>query len=234
MTRITESLRRGPRPCRLPDTPLPTRAGTTLRILGAIAVGAWVVMTVVGTVGAAPASPWAPSLDGLVSVDGVREGSSGTLFTTAALDLALDDSTYRAGLRLMERSKRDAETAAFRCLDLSVATARVKIDSGTSYGPSAGLMFALEIIDRIERRDITRGRRVAGTGTIAPDGSVGAVGAIRQKVQAAEDVGADVFLVPASQLDDAVESAIEVDVIGVRDLDEALRRLRRRGCSTEA
>jgi PDZ domain-containing protein len=135
----------------------------------------------------------------------------------------------------MELSKRDAETAALRCLGMSdEPVRRVHITSGAIEGPSAGLMFALGIVDRLEHGDITRGRRIAGTGTIAPDGSVGPVGNIPQKVQAADDVAADVFLVPASQADVATDAAIGVDVIGVRDLDDALRLLGGAGCSAEA
>ncbi len=52
---------------------------------------------------------------------------------------------------------------------------RVEMKAGSIGGPSAGLMFALEMYDRFTEGDLTRGRRIAGTGTIAPDGTVGAI-----------------------------------------------------------
>lgn len=64
-------------------------------------------------------------------------------------------------------------------------------------GPSAGLMFALGILDKVGRGDLTRGRFIAGTGTIDPNGTVGPIGGIALKMIAAHDKGATVFLAPA-------------------------------------
>lgn len=72
----------------------------------------------------------------------------------------------------------------------------VKINSGEIGGPSAGLMFALGLYDLMTPGDLTHGRTIAGTGTIALDGTVGPIGGITDKVVAAERVGATVFLVP--------------------------------------
>lgn len=93
-------------------------------------------------------------------------------------------------------------------------------------GPSAGLMFTLEILDQLDRsRDLTGGMVVAGTGTIWPSGRVGAVGGIRQKVVAARRAGAAVFLAPADNAEEARAAAGPVRVIPVRTLDEAIRAL---------
>ena len=72
----------------------------------------------------------------------------------------------------------------------------VKIDPGNIGGPSAGLMFTLGIINRLSPTDLTHGLRIAGTGTISPDGSVGAIGGIKQKVIGAQWAGARYFFVP--------------------------------------
>lgn len=69
-------------------------------------------------------------------------------------------------------------------------------------GPSAGLMFALGIMDKVGAVDLTKGRFVAGTGTIAADGAVGAIGGIALKMIAARDKGASVFLAPAANCAD--------------------------------
>ncbi len=63
-------------------------------------------------------------------------------------------------------------------------------------GPSAGLMFALGIIDKLTPGALTGGARVAGTGTIDPDGRVGRIGGIQQKLLGARTAGATVFLIP--------------------------------------
>ena len=64
-------------------------------------------------------------------------------------------------------------------------------------GPSAGLMFALAIVDKLTPGALTGGKYIAGTGTIEPDGTVGPIGGIQQKIAAAREAGADAFLVPA-------------------------------------
>lgn len=63
-------------------------------------------------------------------------------------------------------------------------------------GPSAGLMFTLGIIDKLTPEDLTGGGHVAGTGTIDPDGTVGPIGGIRQKLAGARNGGAELFLMP--------------------------------------
>lgn len=63
-------------------------------------------------------------------------------------------------------------------------------------GPSAGMMFALGIIDELTPGPMAAGRHIAGTGTIDPDGTVGEIGGIVQKVSGAADGGTEVFLAP--------------------------------------
>ena len=62
-------------------------------------------------------------------------------------------------------------------------------------GPSAGMMFALGIIDTLTPGELNGGEQVAGTGTISADGTVGPIGGVRQKMWGAVDAGADWFLV---------------------------------------
>jgi PDZ domain-containing protein len=65
-------------------------------------------------------------------------------------------------------------------------------------GPSAGMMFALGIVDKMTPGYLNGGANVAGTGTITASGAVGAIGGIRQKMYGARDAGAKYFLAPAS------------------------------------
>lgn len=78
-------------------------------------------------------------------------------------------------------------------------------------GPSAGLMFALSIYDTLTPGSLTGGEPVAGTGTIDPEGRVGPIGGIQQKIAAARDAGAELFLVPELNCDE-VDGAPAGDV----------------------
>lgn len=103
----------------------------------------------------------------------------------------------------------------------------ISIETGRIGGPSAGLAFTLALIDQLTPGDLTGGIDVAVTGTIELDGSVGAIGGLRQKASAVSQAGVDVFLVPAAQRDDDIAAAREaggegLEIIPVATLDEAL------------
>jgi len=90
-------------------------------------------------------------------------------------------------------------------------------------GPSAGMMFALGIIDTLTPGELNGGEQVAGTGTITADGEVGPIGGIRQKMWGAVDAGADWFLAPESNCDEVVGHIPgDLQVFSVEDLDDAL------------
>ncbi|MBE7188387.1 PDZ domain-containing protein [Jatrophihabitans endophyticus] len=93
-------------------------------------------------------------------------------------------------------------------------------------GPSAGLMFALGIMDKVGDTDLTKGMFIAGTGTIDSSGGVGAIGGIALKMIAARDKGASVFLAPAGNCSD-VRGAIPsgLDVVKVSTLKGAVHDL---------
>lgn len=101
----------------------------------------------------------------------------------------------------------------------------VTFKTGQIAGPSAGLMFALALYDRITPDDLTQGKEIAGTGEIFCDGGVGAIGGIEEKVAAAERVGADVFLAPAGNADAARAAADEIEIVAVSNFSDAVRYL---------
>ena len=101
----------------------------------------------------------------------------------------------------------------------------VQIETDQIAGPSAGLMFALALYDRLTPEDLTHGRDVAGTGTISCDGGVGPIGGIEQKVAAAEGRGADIFLAPAANASDAEGAADEIEVVSISNFDDAIEYL---------
>lgn len=92
---------------------------------------------------------------------------------------------------------------------------KVTIDSGDIGGSSAGLMFALEVRDRLDELDLTRGRLVCGTGTLDIDGNVGPIGGVRQKVATARSEGAQVFLCPQGNYDEAASVADGIEIVPV-------------------
>ena len=90
-------------------------------------------------------------------------------------------------------------------------------------GPSAGMMFALGIIDTLTPGELNGGEQVAGTGTITADGQVGPIGGIRQKMWGALDAGADWFLAPEANCDEVVGHIPgDLRVFSVEDLDDSL------------
>lgn len=101
----------------------------------------------------------------------------------------------------------------------------VEFKTGRIAGPSAGLMFALALYDQLTPDDLTAGRRIAGTGTIACDGGIGSVGGIEQKVAGAEERGAEVFLSPEGNAAAARRVAGDIDVAAVSTFSEAVEYL---------
>jgi Lon-like protease len=99
---------------------------------------------------------------------------------------------------------------------------QVQISLDKVGGPSAGLMFSLGIIDTVTPGDLTGGKHIAGTGTISPDGSVGPIGGIGQKMRGARSAGASLFLAPAGNCDEVAGHVPDgLQVVRVENLAEA-------------
>ncbi len=105
----------------------------------------------------------------------------------------------------------------------------VKYSSGEITGPSAGLMFCLQIISQIQGKDIARGLVVTGTGTISAGGRVGPIGAVTQKVHTAEAAGADVMFLPRENYDEASKVKTRLRLVPVDTLQDALTWLQSYG-----
>jgi PDZ domain-containing protein len=103
----------------------------------------------------------------------------------------------------------------------------VEISVGDVGGPSAGLMFALGIMDRLSEEGITGGHHIAGTGTITADGTVGGVSGIAQKMVSADRLGAEYFFVAGESCAQTFESAAagDIEVVRVDDLGDAVAAL---------
>ncbi len=140
-----------------------------------------------------------------------RDGAPATVEVTtkAASDT---DSTPRVGIEVDTKQPHPF-------------TLNIKLDDIA--GPSAGLMFALGIIDKLTPEDLTGGKVIAGTGTIDDEGNVGPIGGIPQKLYGAKDAGAKWFLTPVDNCAEAKANALPgLPLVKVATLDDALAALK--------
>jgi PDZ domain-containing protein len=131
----------------------------------------------------------------------------------------------------MRKSQDTAARAALSYLGEDPAEVKVSLKLADVGGPSAGLLFSLGIVDKLNGDgsggDLTGGRTIAGTGTIDAHGAVGAVGGVALKTQAARRDGATVFLVPKAECADAKAEVPEgLRLVPVIDLKGAVASLR--------
>jgi Lon-like protease len=187
-----------------------------------------------------PGTPAAGKLqptDVVVAVDGTRVRTPGDLRglvsskrpgTRVKLDVRRGNRRIEVSLGTVEDPRESGRAL------LGVATDQdanirlpidVRIDAGDVGGPSAGLAFALDVLEELGR-DVDRGRKVAVTGEIELDGDVAPVGGIRQKVIGARRSDVDVIVAPAG--DNAAEArrhAGDIPVLAVRNFQQALQAL---------
>ncbi|MBW4094319.1 MAG: PDZ domain-containing protein [Acidobacteria bacterium] len=121
-----------------------------------------------------------------VTIDFTRDGVAKS---TSITPQAGSNNTYLLGVQIMPKY-----TFPFK---VNIALSNVG-------GPSAGMMFTLGIIDTLTPGDLTGGKHIAGTGTIDPTGTVGAIGGIAQKMVGARNSGATVFLAPSANCGDVL------------------------------
>ena len=142
---------------------------------------------------------------------GVRRGSA---LREIALATAADPSDRRPVIGVIVEQEADVRLP----ID-------VEIRSGDIGGPSAGLPFALDILEELGR-DVDRGHRIAATGEIELDGRIEPIGGIRQKTIGVKRAGVDIFLVPAGDnAREAIRYADGLRIIPVRNFQQALRAL---------
>jgi PDZ domain-containing protein len=99
----------------------------------------------------------------------------------------------------------------------------IEIEAGDVGGPSAGLMHAVAIIDALTEGELTKGRTIAGTGSIQFDGTIGNIGGIRQKVVGAEAAGAEYILVPQGNYQSALTAPRKsIEIVPVATLEEVI------------
>ncbi len=181
-----------------------------------------------------PAAGTLQSGDVITSVDG-QQITSGQrlveLITAKPAGSALSIGFTRSGAQRTGTIKTVAGNNGTPQIGISIQNNQphpfdLSIDLDQIGGPSAGLMFALGIIDKLEPEDLTGGKIIAGTGTIDDEGRVGPIGGIPQKLVGAKDAHATVFLTPADNCAEAVDNAQPgLTLVKVANLDEALDAL---------
>lgn len=184
--------------------------------------------------------------DSFTAVEYVQQAAPGDTLTfevVAADDVEADNwdevSSHEVEITLGEQPE-DPDVAYVGVLltthmDLPID---VTIDAGAIGGPSAGMMFALSILDVLGEEDLTGGQVIAGTGTLDVEGNVGPIGGVRQKIVGATTPPptfppeavfepASVFLVPTANLEEAqsAPAGSELQIVPVDTLDQALEAL---------
>lgn len=113
-------------------------------------------------------------------------------------------------------------------------TPKIEFDfSGREAGSSGGLIMSLSIYNKLVDKDITKGYKIVGTGTIEYDGSVGEIGGVKYKLMGAVKDKADVFLVPVDNYEEAKrivdESDYDIKLIKVSSFNDAISKLNQLG-----
>lgn len=170
------------------------------------------------------------SSDLVDAVGGIVPGTTIELSVLALDDGAEEQRTVTLGAREDDPERAFLGVGLADNLTFGDVGFDVAIDTGEVGGPSAGLAFTLAVLDQLTEGELTGGADVAVTGTMRPDGSVGAIGGLPQKVAAVRDEGLETFIVPAAQPEAELELAEtiaegKVRIVPVENLEQALEAL---------
>jgi PDZ domain-containing protein len=165
--------------------------------------------TITGTINGLPAAGVLRAGDVIVAVDGTPvncRASAASLIESKSAGQLVRLTIRRSGqlrqFTLKTASSQGEPVIGVRVVESWVFPFKVTINLSNVGGPSAGMMFALGIIDKLTPMNLTDGKFIAGTGEIEADGQVDPIGGIQQKMAAARAAGATVFLTPASNCGD--------------------------------
>ncbi len=192
------------------------------------------IITVQGIVEGEPAEGVIEEGDRITSVNGTAVTDYGELQDLIAengsdrpVELGLTRDGTAMTLQVTPRQREDASVIGVLVTTDYTFPFDVSIQLDDVGGPSAGMMFALGIIDKLEPSELTGGENIAGTGTIDAQGVVGPIGGIRQKLYGADRAGADYFLAPARNCDEVAGHVPDgLEVFAVSTLDDSLAVLK--------
>jgi PDZ domain-containing protein len=188
---------------------------------------------VAATVPRLPASKVLKAGDVIEAVDGkpvAGQSSLSSLITSHPVGSLLRLTVLRGG-KTLQLEVKSTESGGKPVIGVDVQEQdkfpfTVKISVGDIGGPSAGMMFALGIIDKLTKMNLTGGKFIAGTGVITPSGQVQPIGGIQQKMIGARDAGATVFLTPAANCADTVGAVpAGLRIVKVSTLPQAITDL---------
>jgi PDZ domain-containing protein len=188
------------------------------------------LVTIVQVGKGVPAANVLKSGDAITAVDGTRVTGDTSLTTLVRAHPAGStlDLTIERGGKTEHASVTTVESSGHPVIGVQVTDQykfpfTVKISIGDIGGPSAGMMFALGIIDKLTTDNLTGGKFIAGTGEIEPNGKVDAIGGIQQKMIGARNAGATVFLAPATNCQDTKGTVpAGLQVVKVATLNQAV------------
>jgi PDZ domain-containing protein len=214
---------------------LTSQQTATLAALGQLGIEVPATMSITGFSDASPAADVLKPGDVIVAFNGEEPRTHAMLLEMLSLvepGSNIELTVKRDGTEVIETfpstSAVNADGTTRAALGVFVASdfhfpVDVAIQIDAIGGPSAGMMFALAIIDRLTPHDELQGTSIAGTGTISSNGAVGAIGGIRQKMFAAQRDGANWFLAPLSNCNEVTDNIPRgLNVVAVSTLSEAL------------
>lgn len=181
----------------------------TAAALTALHIPYQTLVTVVSTVSGYPASKALKAGDVIEAVDGRPvdgQTSLSSMITSHPVGTVLTLTVLRGGKTLMvpvaSKASDGTPVVGVTVQEQYKFPFQVSISVGNIGGPSAGMMFALGIIDKITPLNLTGGKFIAGTGEITASGQVQPIGGIQQKMVGARSAGATIFLTPAANCSD--------------------------------
>lgn len=175
--------------------------------------------------------------DTILAIDGVAVDSAARLRDAiqeaggSKVELSIERYGETKDVVITPEEMTDAADVTFWLIGISLTTdydfpIDVRLQLDNVGGPSAGMMFALGIIDTLTPGKLNGGHNVAGTGTIDAAGTVGPIGGIRQKLFGAKDAGATIFLAPESNCGEVVGHVPDgLQVFSTATLEQSLEIL---------
>ena len=171
--------------------------------------------------------------DTVMSIDGKPIGSKSDVLhvlqsvpAAAPLRFHISAAGQQQDVTVIRRPCDGSSTPLVGIVPIDQFPFSISISSGDIGGPSAGLMWSLALYDLLTPGDLTKGRTISGTGTLDLAGKVGPIGGIRDKVIAAEGVGASLFFAPAGNMNELKGVDPKgMKVVSVASFEDALRYL---------
>lgn len=149
-------------------------------------------------------------------------------------DGTTDEAETKSGTKDMVQSQNVALIAArgviarkFPNVNISqIKESSIKVSLENTGGPSGGLVFTLGLVDLLTPEDLLQGRNIAGTGTIAKDGTIGAIGGVTEKILGAKKAGASILFVSQENCSELPARVEGITVVAIEKIDQAIDYLK--------